>query len=259
MPTRTVKETQSPAIDDLETEPSVVIEDDAASAVPVTEDVSTVPINLREHMEATCIAFTRIYDSDGNEWSLTLREGITSDQLDQLLTAMEYTNKVLDKHGFALASKATLPVDANLSKPPTLQRRTSGQKPTPVAIEASEPLPRSRNAPSAPRSTENYEPINKIVIQPNPTNPSQPRVEFWSPKPQLKYAVTSAPAMIVQSKYASHYGFSDEMAQEELSYLYDTGAQWKVNWGILIEPSEALNRSGKPYKNVADIIDYDRE
>ena len=225
--------------------------------------VETTPLDTRGHCEATCLAFTEVYNQDGQRWNLTLREGVTSGQLDKLFTAMQYTNMIGEKHGFQVGRINAVPQakgegqNAAPRPPPPASppKPVSGGGPVPVS-RPNKPAPNfaQATAPKAGRNGFEYNEITRLVIFPSNNAPDKPRVEFWG-KPQLKFAITSCPASIVAAKLQERY----EIADDELSFLYEVGAQWAVNWKIKLVDGEKLNSRGNPYKNLSEVIDLDRE
>lgn len=215
-----------------------------------TEKVTEKPTNCkpREHAEATCLAFTRVYDGDGTEWSLTLREGVTSEQLRRLLTAMQYTGKLAAEHGLTLTRpgmSAQPTGDKAQDQPPTKAPEKAGGVKTPP----------SQARPSGGRDLREYEKIARIVINPNAADPTQPRVELWSERAALKFPITTAPSRVLAAKLQYAY----DLDNDAVAWLYDAGSQYKVNWAVKMVDSEKTNRTGKPYKDIGDLLDLDRE
>ena len=222
-------------------------------------------IQPREHMEATCIAFTKVYSQDGSEWSLTLREGITSEQLDRLLLAMQYTGKVGEKHGFRMTRADAQPAPPLPATSPV--ERDSDGRPAPTGTTPPKPAqptksgapPPPTNAPRKPQAeglSSDWEPIFKVVVNPNAKAPENPRVELWG-KPVLQYPVSTAPASLIAGKLAEAYDM--QVDNPALAWLFQPGGPWGVEWKVKLVDSEKLNQKGRPYRNIAELIDLERE
>jgi hypothetical protein len=248
-------------------------------SVPVNDvtelSAPTSAVNVgtyRPHMEATCIAFSRVFGANGSEWSLTLREGVTRAQVDHLFLAMKQTAVIGAKHGFAFSYSQAVkepPVPPNSesqgetiavpSRPsqsvPAVAPPAAPKSGPPVGGPPRPPAARTAAAGGVPGG---WDKIIKVVIVPNPKDAEKPRVELWG-KPALKYAVTSAPASLLMAKLSDKYGLSEEAALEAYGWMFTPGGPYTINWAVQIVDSETLNRSGKPYRNIGDIMDLDRE
>ena len=213
----------------------------------------------REHKEASCIAFTRVYDGNGNEWSLTLREGVTGAQVEHLFKAMKGSRKYAKEFGFTFDRTPAPTPPAASSKAQEYERGDDG-KPTPAPVTRKPPIggpspvPGAKPQSSKAKTSGDREAIGRIKITPG-SDPNNPRVEMFSANPRLQYSVLSAPVNIIADKLCAKY----DIEPDELTWLYEVGKEWTVNWAVQIVLSEKLNRAGNPYKNVGELIDNDRE
>ena len=231
---------------------------------PFSADSSAEPIRPvaqpelleAQHNEAHCLAFTTCWDAEGHQWNITLREGVTSGELEKLLTAMQYTGKLAARHGISLDNPG---LTAKAARAPTSKRKAGATapaaKPAPAVKPAPNRKPPLRDMGFQAASEPGYERIYRIVINPNATDPDKPRVELWG-KPNLKYPITTVPAQVLGAKLLARY---ENLEPAAFDYLLEPGATYTVDWAIQMVDSERLNRSGKPYRDVGTIVDFSLE
>jgi len=222
-------------------------------------EIGYVP-GFREHREATCIAFTRVYDENGNEWSLTLREGVTGAQVEHIFRAMKGSRKYAKEFGFTF-DRTPAPTPPTAAGKAQEYERDGEGRPTPAPVTRKPPIGGPPPTPKAtvgkPRSAPNTaekEAIGRIKIEPG-NDPNNPRIQMFSANPKLQFAVLSAPANIVADKLCKRY----DIEQDELTWLYEIGKEWSVNWAVQIVLSDKLNRAGNRYKDVGELLDLERE
>ena len=226
-----------------------------SSAEPI-RPVAQPELLEAQHNEAHCLAFTTCWDAEGHQWNITLREGVTSGELEKLLTAMQYTGKLAARHGISLDNPG---LTAKAARAPTSKRKAGATAPAAKPAPAVKPVP-NRKPPLRDMGFQaalepGYERIYRIVINPNATDPDKPRVELWG-KPNLKYPITTVPAQVLGAKLLARY---ENLEPAAFDYLLEPGATYTVDWAIQMVDSERLNRSGKPYRDVGTIVDFSLE
>ena len=160
------------------------------------------------HAEAKVLAFTRIWRG-GLEWSITIREGVTDQQIEQILVRMDTV--------------------ANY----TSTRQAMGGQETPEndgsshsASYSPDAQPVAARMPRSSLLTSGSDTVNRIEIA---GSIERPLVKMWSTNTALQYPVHSVPADQVQRHLEVAYG---PMSENALGQLYQCGRSINVNWNI---------------------------
>lgn len=165
------------------------------------------------HTQPVFEATTRLVVG-GHEWTVTIREGVDQDTIEQ---------------GFASMVQAVA-----LAGP---------QQPVRVPGMTAEPVPASERPQGERGNVERPQPANDGTVQVERVNRlviggtlERPIVEMWSSNQALKWAYVKTPANIVQTMLLNQYG-AEAFPNDGLAALTRCGSTIPVEWDIQWKPS----------------------
>jgi len=169
------------------------------------------------HNEATALIFTDL-TLNGHRWSLTLRQGATEKDVNDLLALAASVEGLAATNGFTLGGTTVASTTSGNGTPPA--RTVKGLEGVTT---------------NAPREGEEG---GRILC--NRIDRSGRRYEFWAANDTLKYPALNAPAWQV----ANCLGVAEEDLPE-----YNLAGEWVAEWRI----SDKLNQKGNPYKDLTGL------
>ena len=179
---------------------------DAAPEMPKVEHKEPV----EAHKEAHALIFGNLNGPDGQRWSITIREGVTPDEIDGMLEAWLYLCKRGMERGW-------------------LTDRTASKTTRPAAAVASTHPTKHPAAPPKSESTETAEggtwTIGSLQIA---GTLDKPVVQMFDTDPRLHYPRLTVPASLVAALLDNRYNLKNADHLKAIGMTYKVA--WTVTW-----------------------------
>lgn len=184
-----------------------------------------------EHDEAAWLFFTE-YWMEGQKYNLTVRQGSTPDEVENMLNTLHHLHHAAKAVGMQVGyadAQPAQPASATPPPPPPEQTQTAQLAPVRGGPPAEGHNGYTPNYFAGHALADNQFGIAKLQIE---GTKDKPVVSMFSHNPALQYRVIGAPASMVISILVSSY--PNDFDEAALSPLTDVGrelpVQWIVNW-----------------------------
>ncbi len=168
----------------------------------------------REHAEARCLAFSEFINAEnGQHWSVTLREGVTTAEMAALLDAIKEMTRLAAERGLYHRIMKAPAAAAGAG--------TAGAAPPEHKSEA-ESRPAGKGAEGAAPAR-----VGRVQVT---GTEEAPVVEMYATNPALKWPVLKAPAGLVVSLLAAELGADEEALRSRFVCGRTHQVDWQVDW-----------------------------
>lgn len=239
-----------------------------------TETLERIDIETEhEHLEASWIFFTDVWTQTGFKFSVTFRQGATETSISNMFTLLGQVHDAILGAGL-------------MATPPPVQPRSQRTgEPKQTSEPASEPTPTNGNGQpktaTRPPTTSTqtvpgqgfaivddtslqvsdrelkpapdgrfYHRVGKIKVTIDPEKPDKPMVSFMSAEAKWKHPIANCLAwkvkQVIQTRYPS-------LGDEKFEFLNAPMVK-PCKWILVLTESENKSKSGRPYKDIVDII-----
>jgi hypothetical protein len=190
--------------------------------------------NDRGHAEARWVAFTQRAG-----WNVTLREGATTEDIDDLANLLLHADRVLGR-----STDIVVKGSPTESSPRATATRGTNQA-APVQPKPAETARGASAGGGHNDANDNPRQVSRVVVS---GTKAAPKVECFSPNAKLKFPIFVIPFSILHAILDARY---PEQEGWNLKQFSDIGEEYSVDWEVYWEPSP----KDAKYRDVTDIVE----